>query len=129
MAFEYPEDLKYLDTHEYVRLEGENATIGITAFAIDQLGDIVFLELPEVDDTITKGDTFGTVESVKAVEDLKSPVTGTVTERNDTMMDSPEQLVDEPYGNGWLIKVKVDNPSDIDDALSAQKYKAQVEGD
>ncbi|MEO1184873.1 MAG: biotin/lipoyl-containing protein, partial [Cyanobacteria bacterium J06636_27] len=80
MAFEYPDDLKYLDSHEYVRLEGENATIGISAFAIDQLGDIVFLELPAVGDSVSKGESFGTVESVKAVEDLNSPVTGTVTE-------------------------------------------------
>ncbi|MBF2014235.1 MAG: glycine cleavage system protein GcvH [Rivularia sp. T60_A2020_040] len=129
MAFEYPEDLKYLDTHEYVRLEGENATIGISAFAIDQLGDIVFLELPQVGDRVTKGETFGTVESVKAVEDLNSPVTGTVSECNDPMIDSPEKLADDPYGKGWLIKVKVDNPSDIDDAMSAEEYSSQVEGD
>ncbi|MEO1431444.1 MAG: glycine cleavage system protein GcvH [Cyanobacteria bacterium J06633_8] len=129
MAFEYPEDLKYLDSHEYVRLEGDSATIGISAFAIDQLGDIVFLELPAVGDSITKGDSFGTVESVKAVEDLNAPVTGTVTERNDAMLDSPENLAEEPYGEGWLIKVKVDNPADIDDAMSASEYSAKVEGD
>jgi glycine cleavage system H protein len=129
MAFEYPEDLKYLDSHEYVRLEGENATIGISAFAIDQLGDIVFLELPGVGDRVTKGETFGTVESVKAVEDLNSPVTGTVTECNDAMVDAPENLADEPYGKGWLIKVKVENPGDIDDAMSAKEYSAKVEGE
>ncbi|MEA5592887.1 glycine cleavage system protein GcvH [Rivularia sp. UHCC 0363] len=129
MAFEYPEDLKYLDSHEYVRLEGENATIGISAFAIDQLGDIVFLELPGVGDRVTKGETFGTVESVKAVEDLNSPVTGTVTKCNDAMMDSPEKLADEPYGKGWLIEVKVENPADIDDAMSAKEYKSKVEGE
>ncbi len=129
MAFEYPEDLKYLDSHEYVRLEGENASIGISAFAIDQLGDIVFLELPGVGDTVTKGETFGTVESVKAVEDLNSPVTGTVTECNDPMMDAPEKLADDPYGKGWLIKVKVENPGDIDDAMSAKEYKSKVEGE
>ncbi|MEB3219175.1 MAG: glycine cleavage system protein GcvH [Nostocales cyanobacterium 94392] len=128
MAFEYPEDLKYLDTHEYVRLEGENATIGISAFAIDQLGDIVFLELPQVGDHVTKGETFGTVESVKAVEDLNSPVTGTVIECNDPMMDSPEKLADDPYGKGWLIKVKVENSTDIDDAMSAEEYSSKVEG-
>ncbi len=128
MAFEYPEDLKYLDSHEYVRLEGENATIGISAFAIDQLGDIVFLELPGVGDTITKGESFGTVESVKAVEDLNAPVTGTVTECNDAMVDAPEGLADEPYGKGWLIKVKVENPTDIDDAMSAAEYSSKVEG-
>ncbi len=129
MAFEYPEDLKYLDSHEYVRLEGENATIGISAFAIDQLGDIVFLELPEVGARVTKGEAFGTVESVKAVEDLNSPVSGTVTECNNAMVDSPEELADEPYGKGWLIKVTVENPNDIDDAMSAQEYSAKVEGE
>ena len=129
MAFEYPEDLKYLDSHEYVRLEGENATIGISAFAIDQLGDIVFLELPAVGDTVTKGESFGTVESVKAVEDLNAPVTGTVTECNDAMVDSPENLADDPYGKGWLIKVKSENPSDTDDAMSAAEYSSKVEGE
>lgn len=129
MAFEYPEDLKYLDSHEYVRLEGDNATIGISAFAIDQLGDIVFLELPGVGDSITKGESFGTVESVKAVEDLNAPVTGTVIECNDEMVDSPENLADEPYGKGWLIKVKVDNPGDIDDAMTASEYSSKVEGE
>ncbi len=128
MSFEYPEDLRYLDTHEYVRLEGEIATIGISAFAVDQLGDIVFLELPEIGDAVSKGDTFGTVESVKAVEDLNSPVTGTVIERNDAMINSPEQVADDPYGEGWLIKVRVNDPGDIDDALTAEEYSAQVEG-
>lgn len=129
MAFEYPSDLRYLDTHEYARLEDEVATIGITAFAVDQLGDIVFLELPEVDDAVEKGEKFGTIESVKAVEDLNSPVTGTVVERNDALLDSPEQLADDPYGDAWLIKVKVENLDDLDDALSADDYKDQVEGE
>lgn len=129
MAFEYPSDLRYLDTHEYVRLEEDVATLGITAFAVDQLGDIVFLELPEVDDTVEKGEKFGAVESVKAVEDLNSPVTGTVVERNDAILDSPEQLADDPYGDAWLIKVKVDNLDDLEDTLSADEYKDQVEGE
>lgn len=128
MAFEYPENLKYLDTHEYARLEGGTAVIGITAFAVDQLGDIVFLELPEVGDTVRKGEKFGAIESVKAVEDLNSPVTGEVLERNDPLMDTPEQLADDPYGNGWMLKIKVDAPEELDDALSADQYSAQVEG-
>ena len=127
MSFEYPEDLRYLDTHEYVRLEGEIATIGITAFAVDQLGDIVFLELPEIGDAVTKEDTFGTIESVKAVEDLNSPVTGTVIERNEALLESPEQLVEDPYGEGWLLKVRVNDPGDIDDALTAVEYSSQLE--
>lgn len=129
MSLEYPEDLRYLDTHEYVRLEGEIATIGITSFAVDQLGDIVFLELPEVGDAISKGDRFGTIESVKAVEDLNSPVTGTVIERNDALIESPEQVAEDPYEEGWLLKVRVNDPGDIDDALTVDEYRAQVEGE
>ena len=128
MALEYPNDLKYLDSHEYVRLDGEIATIGISAFAVDQLGDIVFLELPEVGDVVTKGENFGTVESVKAVENLYPPVTGTVIERNEAMLESPEQLAEDPYIEGWLLKVRVNDPSEADDALSADEYRAQVEG-
>lgn len=130
MAFEYPEDIRYLDSHEYARVdeEGETVIIGITAFAIDQLGDIVFLELPEIGDSVEKGETFGTVESVKAVEDLKSPVSGEVVERNDILMDTPEQMGDDPYGDGWLIKVKAENLEDLEDALTAEEYSAQVEG-
>lgn len=129
MAFEYPDNLKYLDTHEYVRLEGEIATIGISEFAVDQLGDIVFLELPEVGDAVDKGENFGSIESVKAVEDLKSPVNGTVIERNDDMIEAPEQIANDPYGEGWLLKVRVNDLGDIDDVMSAQDYQALVEGE
>jgi glycine cleavage system H protein len=129
MILEYPNDLKYLDSHEYVRMDGDIATIGISAFAVDQLGDIVFLELPEVGETMTKGETFGSVESVKAVEDMYSPITGTVIERNDAVVDSPEQLAEDPYGEGWLLKVRVDDGSELEDALSADEYRAQVEGE
>lgn len=129
MILEYPSDLKYLDSHEYVRLDGNVATIGISAFAVDQLGDIVFLELPEVGDAVTKADKLGTVESVKAVEDLYSPISGTVIERNDAIIESPEQVAADPYINGWLLKVHVNDPSEADDALTADEYRAQVEGD
>ena len=129
MTLTYPDDLKYLDTHEYIRLEGEIATIGISAFAVDQLGDIVFLDLPEVGAGLEKGEAFGTVESVKAVEDLKAPVTGTVVERNDDIIESPENLAEDPYGAGWLLKVRVDNASDTDDALSVEEYRQMVEGE
>ncbi|HIK44357.1 MAG TPA: glycine cleavage system protein GcvH [Leptolyngbyaceae cyanobacterium M65_K2018_010] len=130
MAFEYPDSLKYLDSHEYARVDEEEGivTVGITAFAIDQLGDIVFLELPEVGDTVEKGESFGTVESVKAVEELKSPLHGEVLERNEALMETPEQIGDDPYGDGWLIKVKADNLEDLEDAMSAEEYKDQVEG-
>ncbi len=128
MSLEYPDDLKYLDTHEYVRLDGEIATIGISSFAINELGDIVFLELPEIGYALSKGESFGTVESVKAVEDLKAPVTGTVVERNEALIESPEEIGNDPYGEGWLIKVRIDNPDEISDNLSAGEYRAQVEG-
>ena len=128
MALEYPDDLKYLDSHEYARLDGEIATIGITAFAVDQLGDIVFLELPEIGDALEKGENFGTVESVKAVEDLKAPVSGTVIERNDALLDAPEQLSEDPYGEAWMLKVRVNDPAELDDALTASEYQEQVEG-
>ncbi|OKH34214.1 glycine cleavage system protein H [Calothrix sp. HK-06] len=129
MGFEYPDNLRYLDTHEYVRLDGDIATVGITAFAVDQLGDIVFLELPDVGETVTKGDSFGTVESVKAVEDLNAPITGTVLERNDALIEAPEQIGDDPYGESWLLKIRVDDESEVEDAMTADEYRAQVEGE
>ncbi|MGK7949347.1 MAG: glycine cleavage system protein GcvH [Xenococcaceae cyanobacterium] len=130
MELEYPEDLKYLDSHEYVRLDGEIATIGVSAFAIEQLGDLVFLELPEIGDAVEVGESFGTIESVKAVEDLYPPISGTVIDRNEAMIESPESIADDPYGEGWLLKVRVDNPDDeLTDTLSAIEYRAQVEGE
>lgn len=129
MAFEYPDDLQYTDTHEYLRIDGDIITIGITEFAIDQLGDVVFLELPELGDNVESGETFGTIESVKAVEDLKSPVNGEVLERNDQLLDAPEQIADDPYGDGWLIRVKADDLDSIDDdTMTAEEYTEQVEG-
>ncbi|NJK50987.1 glycine cleavage system protein GcvH [Candidatus Gracilibacteria bacterium] len=130
MDLEYPDDLRYLDSHEYVRLDGEIATIGISAFAVDQLGDIVFLELPEVGDTLEVGTNFGSIESVKAVEDLYPPVSGTVIERNDAMVESPELVADDPYGEGWLLKIRVSDPDTaLNETLSANEYRSQLEGD
>jgi glycine cleavage system H protein len=130
MELEYPEDLRYLETHEYVRLEGEIATLGISAFAVDQLGDIVFLELPELGEALEVGSSFGTIESVKAVEDLYPPVSGTVVDRNQGMIDSPELIADDPHGEGWLLKVRVENPDTaLADTLSASEYRAQVSGE
>jgi len=126
--FEYPEDLKYTNSHEYIRLENNVATVGITAFAIDQLGDIVFLDLPEVGTKVEKGQTFGTIESVKAVEDIYSPVTGTVVETNTDLVDAPENITTDPYGASWLLKVNIEDVSELDDTLSAQNYREQVEG-
>jgi glycine cleavage system H protein len=128
MAFDYPEDLRYADTHEYVRVEGDVATIGITAFAIDQLGDIVFLELPDVGTLISQGDSFGTIESVKAVEDLKAPVTGEVLDRNAAMIDAPEKLGDDPYVGGWMLRVKLATGSDAETLMTPDVYRSKVEG-
>lgn len=128
MSLEYPEDLRYLDSHEYVRLDGEVATVGISAFAIEELGDIVFLELPESGDAVATGDNVGTIESVKAVSEIYAPVSGTVIDRNEMLIDSPESIADDPYGEGWLIKIKLDNPDDdLEDTMSALEYKALVE--
>jgi glycine cleavage system H protein len=129
MELEFPDDLKYLDSHEYVRLEGEIATLGISAYAIEQLGDIVFLELPELGDAVEVGESFGTIESVKAVEELYPPIAGTVIERNEAMIESPELIGDDPYGEGWLLKLRVENPDeDLADILSANEYRTHVEG-
>lgn len=126
--FEYPEDLKYTNSHEYIRLENNVATVGITAFAIDQLGDIVFLDLPEAGTKVEKGQTFGTIESVKAVEDIYSPVTGTVIEANTTLVDEPENIAADPYGASWLLKVSIEDESELSDTLSASAYSEKVEG-
>jgi glycine cleavage system H protein len=128
MAFAYPDDLRYTDTHEYVRLDGDIATVGITAFAIDQLGDIVFLELPELGSTVSQGESFGSIESVKAVEDLKSPVSGEVIEANSTMVDAPEALANDPYVAGWLIKVRLSDTAVEANTMAAADNRRKVEG-
>lgn len=130
MAFEYPDELKYLDTHEYARVsDDDTVTVGITSFAIDQMGDVVFLELPEVGDSVEQGENFGTIESVKAVEDLKAPVSGEVLEINEGLVETPEDIKpDDAYSGGWLIKVKASDLSDLDAAMSASDYQQQVEG-
>ncbi len=128
MSFEYPDDLRYLDSHEFVQIDEDIATVGITAFAVDQLGDIVFVELPEVGDTITQGETFGSVESVKAVEDLVAPVSGSILEANAVILETPEQLADDPYGSGWLLKVKLEGEPDLTETLSATEYRDRVAG-
>ena len=129
MALEYPDDLKYLDSHEYVRLDGEIATIGISAFAVDQLGEIVFVELPEVGDAVEKSETFGSIESVKAVEDMYAPISGTVVEVNSDLEDSPEKINDDPYGEAWLLKVRVKDPDELEEAMTADEYREKVKGE
>ena len=119
-----PEELQYTKTHEWVRTEGDTATIGVTDFAQEELGDIVFVELPEEGATLDAGDSFGTLESVKAVSDLYTPVGGEVVEINEALNDSPEKINEDPYGEGWIVKLRV---SDEGDLLSASDYEQLLE--
>ena len=128
MALSIPEDCRYADSHEYVRSEGELVRVGISAFAVDQLGDIVFVELPEVGSSVAQGSTFGSVESVKAVEDLLAPLTGTVEARNDAVLASPEELQNDPYGEGWLLLVRPSDAGQLAGLMDAAAYGAAVEG-
>ena len=123
----YPDDLKYTTEHEWIRIEGDIATVGITDYAQDQLGDIVFVELPEEGDDIEKGDTFGVVESTKSVSDLYVPVSGKVIESNDPLLDSPEILNEDPYGEGWMIRIKMNNPADAQELLASDAYQKMIE--
>jgi glycine cleavage system H protein len=119
-----PEELQYTRSHEWVRTEGDTATIGITDHAQDELGDIVFVELPETGATFDAGDSFGTVESVKAVSDLYAPVGGEVVEVNETLSESPEKINEDPYGEGWIVKIQVSGEADL---LSASDYEQFLE--
>ena len=122
----FPKDLKYTKDHEWVRVSGEEAVIGITDFAQRELGDIVFIDVNTVGDEVAQDEVFGTVEAVKTVSDLFMPVAGTVLEVNDKIDGSPELVNQDPYGEGWLVRVKLNNPADVDGLLSAADYEAQV---
>jgi len=124
---EFPEGLKYTKEHEWVLVEDRTATIGITEYAQQELGDIVYVELPEVGEKIVKDDPFGAVESVKAVSDIYAPVSGTVIEVNDTLPDSPETINDDAYGDGWMIKVEMSDADDLKDLMSAEEYAEYVD--
>ena len=128
MALPIPEDCRYADSHEYARSEGEAVRVGITAFAVDQLGDIVFVELPEVGATLSQGASFGSVESVKAVEDLLAPISGVVEARNEAVLASPEELQNDPYGEGWLLLVRPSDPAQIEGLMDASLYASKVDG-
>ncbi|MCB9653466.1 MAG: glycine cleavage system protein GcvH [Deltaproteobacteria bacterium] len=121
----YPKDLKYTKEHEWCQIEGDIATVGITWHAQDALGDIVYCELPEVGDSVNKGETFGVVESVKAVSDLYSPVSGEVMERNETVLESPETLNQDMYSGGWMVRVRLgDAEAAAADLMSQPEYEA-----
>lgn len=123
---EFPEGLKYSKEHEWVLVEGKTATIGITEFAQDELGDIVYVELPEVGEKLIKDDPFGAVESVKAVSDIYAPVSGAVLEINDLLPDNPETINDDPYGDGWMVRVEMSDPDDLKDLMNAEEYAEYV---
>jgi glycine cleavage system H protein len=120
----YPKDLRYDKEHEWVRLEGGEATIGISHFAQDQLGEVVYVDLPSAGDEVTAGDTFGEIESVKSVSELYAPVSGEVVKVNEALDDAPETVNEDPYGEGWMIVVRVSDPSAVDGLMSAEDYEA-----
>ncbi len=121
-----PNELKYSKEHEWVKVEGNVATIGITEYAQSELGDIVFVELPETDDEINEGDTFGSVESVKTVSELYAPISGKVVEVNEELEDSPEFVNESPYEKAWMVKVEISDESQIEALLTAEKYTKMI---
>ena len=126
-AESYPEELRYNQEHDWARIDGDTATFGITWYAQDQLGEIVFFDPPEVGATISKDEPYTEVESVKAVSDLISPLTGEVIEVNQVVVDEPEKVNDDPYGEGWLIKIRLSDPAEADGLLDRAAYKALLE--
>jgi glycine cleavage system H protein len=119
----YPEDLKYHPEHDWARIEGDQATFGITWYAQDALGEVVFFDPPEVGAGVTKDEAYAEVESVKAVSDVFAPLSGEITEVNGALADSPEKVNDDPYGEGWLVKVRLSDPSEADSLLDVNAYK------
>jgi glycine cleavage system H protein len=125
---DYPSDLKYHAEHDWARIEGDTATLGITWYAQDALGEVVFYDPPAVGATVSKDDPYAEVESVKAVSDVIAPLSGEVTEVNEALSSDPEKINEDPYGDGWLVKIKLSNPAEADDLLDAAAYEATLEG-
>jgi len=125
----YPEDLKYSQSHEWVRAEDDLATIGITDFAAEELGDIVNIELPEVGTTLSAGQSFGSIDSVKAASELISPVSGEVVEVNEDLESTPELVNQEPFSSGWMIIVKMEDPSEVDLLMTSEEYEHFIEAE
>lgn len=123
-----PQDLKYAKSHEYARIAGDEATIGITDYAAEQLGDVVFVELPEVGRELSKGDSFGVVESVKAVSDLYAPISGKVVAVNERLNDESSLINDDPFGEGWIIKIAPSNAAEANEILDAKQYEELIGG-
>ena len=124
-----PEDLRYSEEHEWLRLAGEQVTIGITDHAQTQMGDVVFVELPEVGDEITRGEAFGTVESTKAVSELFAPISGKVVEINENLIEAPETINEDPYGDGWMMRVEPTDHNDRDEMMDAEAYQEHIENE
>jgi len=124
-----PEDLHYSKDHEWVRVEGNIASIGITDYAQDSLGDVVYVELPKVGEDFAANESFGSVESVKAVSEVFSPLSGTVAEVNESLNDEPEKVNGDPYGDGWMIKVNMSSPGEVDSLLTAAEYEDFTKGE
>jgi glycine cleavage system H protein len=121
-----PQELKYTKDHEWVKIEGDTATIGVTDFAQGELGDIVYVEVETLDESLEKEEVFGTVEAVKTVSDLYMPVSGEIIEFNDSLEDEPEKVNNDPYGDGWMIKIKLSDASEVEGLLSAEEYQEVV---
>lgn len=122
-----PKDLKYTEEHEWVKVDGDTATVGITDFAQEELGDVVFLELPEAGEEFKQGDTFGSIEAVKTVADLYAPISGTISEVNETLEDAPETVNTSPYEDGWLVKVTIGDPGELDSLMDADAYEQHID--
>ena len=122
----YPDDLRYHAEHDWAKIDGETATLGITWFAQDQLGELVFFDAPDVGATISKDQPYAEIESVKAVSDVIAPLSGEVTEVNDALADAPEKVNEDPYGDGWLVRIKLSDPSEADDLMDASSYEGSL---
>ena len=126
MSFEVPDDCRYLETHEWARRDGDTVRVGITDFAQDELGDVVFVELPEVGDELDQEAEFGVIESIKAVSDLYAPVSGTVTAVNEELFEAPELVNEAPFGDGWMLEAELADESELDALLAPDEYEDQV---
>ena len=126
MSFEVPDELRYLESHEWTTTDDDTVRIGVSDFAQDELGDVVFVELPEVGDEITADEPFGVVESIKAVSDLYAPISGEVVAVNEALFDRPELVNEDPYGDGWMLEVERDDDGDAETLLDADEYEAQI---
>ena len=126
MTFNFPDKLRFADSHEYAALEGDLIRVGISAFAVDQLGDIVFVDLPDVGASLTMGSSFGSVESVKAVEDMYAPISGEVVQRNESVLSSPEELQNDPHGEGWLLLVRASDLGQLENLMDSVAYSNKL---